>query len=312
MKVVFCGTPEIAVPALEALAEIAEIPGVVCQPDRPSGRGLKLSPPAVKKRALEMGLEVFQPTKMRDGSLARWMRDKQADVALVIAYGRILTEDSLAAPRLGCVNLHASLLPLYRGAAPIQRVLMDGQKETGVCLMQMDVGMDTGPILAEHRLAVLAEDDAESLAEKLGLLAAEVTRRELPRYFRGELTAQNQDHAHATHAPPITRDDSPLDWSKSAWQLVNQIRGLSPRPGATTSIRKLDAPPRLLKVISAKTSSLPLTLRAGEVGAEQGHLLVGTGLGLLEIVRAQLEGKKPADGRDLLNGRAVAPGDTLG
>ena len=216
MKVVFCGTPEIAVPALDALAEIAEIPGVVCQPDRPSGRGLKLNAPAVKKRALEMGLEVYQPTKMRDGSLGRWMREKQADAALVIAYGRILTLDSLKAPRLGCVNLHASLLPLYRGAAPIQRVLMDGRAETGVCLMQMDEGMDTGPVLAEHRLPILHEDDAATLTEKLGRLAAEVTRQEVPRFLRGELTPRNQDHSLATHAPPITREDSPLDWSKSA------------------------------------------------------------------------------------------------
>ncbi len=311
MKVVFCGTPEIAVPALEALAEIAEIPGVVCQPDRPSGRGLKLNPPAVKKRALEMGLEVYQPTKMRDGSLGQWMREKQADAALVIAYGRILTLDSLGAPRLGCVNLHASLLPLYRGAAPIQRVLMDGMTETGVCLMQMDEGMDTGPVLAEHRLPIMPEDNAGSLAEKLGRLAAQVTRQELPRFLRGELTARSQEHSLATHAPPITRDDSPLDWSKSSDQIVNHIRGLSPRPGATTQIKKIDASPRRLKLLDAKCSSLPLTLGAGEIGAEQGHLLVGTGQGLVEIVCAQLEGKKPAQGRDLLNGRTLGPGDTL-
>jgi methionyl-tRNA formyltransferase len=311
VKVVFCGTPEIAVPALEALAEIAEIPGVVCQPDRPSGRGLKMSPPAVKVRALQMGLEVHQPTKMRDGSFARWIREKEADAAVVIAYGRILTADSLQAPRLGCINLHASLLPEYRGAAPIQRALMDGRKETGVCLMQMDVGMDTGPVLAEHRIAIVREDNAETLALKLGRLAAEVIRLELPRFFRGELQPRAQDHTLSSHAPPITREDSPLNWMRSAAELIHQVQGLSPRPGATAKINKSDGSSRVLKVISAQSSQLPLQLRPGEVGAEQGHLLVGTGDGLFEILQAQLEGKKTASGRDLLNGRALQPGDIL-
>lgn len=311
MKVVFCGTPEIAVPALEALAEIAEIVGVVCQPDKPSGRGLKLKPPAVKKRALEMGLEVHQPTKMRDGSFAQWMRDKEADLALVIAYGRLLTEDTLRAPRLGCVNLHASLLPRYRGAAPIQRVIMDGEKETGVCLMQMDVGMDTGPVLAEHRLSIGEQETAGELAVRLGLLAAEVTRLELPRFVAGELTPIEQDHDLATHAPMITREDTPIDWKRSAAALCHQIRGLAPRPGAACSIPMPDGSSKRLKLLKAQLSRLPLQLSPGEVGAEQGHLLIGTGEGLLEVLEAQLEGKKAGSGRDLLNGRALVPGTRL-
>jgi methionyl-tRNA formyltransferase len=187
VRTIFCGTPEIAVPSLLALSEISEIVGVVCQPDRPAGRGMRLTPPAVKVAAERASWEVFQPTKMRDGSLARWMSDKRADLALVIAYGRILTADTLCAPRLGCLNLHASLLPRYRGAAPIQRALMNGERETGVCLMQMDEGMDTGPVLACHGLTITPDDDAGTLTEKLGQLAATVTRTELPRFFRGEL-----------------------------------------------------------------------------------------------------------------------------
>lgn len=311
MKVIFCGTPEIAVPALEALAEIAEIPGVVCQPDKPSGRGLKLKPPAVKKRALEMGLEVHQPTKMRDGSFAEWMREKDADLALVIAYGRLLTEDTLRAPRLGCVNLHASLLPLYRGAAPIQRAIMDGQSETGVCLMQMDAGMDTGPVLAEHRLSIGDQETASELAVRLGQLAADVTRQELPRFVAGELTVREQEHARATHAAMISRDDSPINWQHGAKEIGQQIRGLAPRPGATCAIQSPDGSVKRLKLLKSQLSQLPLKLAPGEVGAEQGHLLIGTGNGLLEVLEAQLEGRKASSGRDLLNGRALVPGTLL-
>ena len=147
MRALFFGTPEIAVPALDALCEVADVVGVVCQPDRPAGRGMKLRPPPVKRRALERGLEVVQPTKIRRGPFVEWVQEKQADVALVIAYGRILRSNVLTAPRCGCMNLHASLLPRYRGAAPINWAVVGGESETGVCLMQMDEGMDTGPCL---------------------------------------------------------------------------------------------------------------------------------------------------------------------
>lgn len=311
MKVIFCGTPEIAVPSLNALVEICDVVGVVCQPDRPSGRGMKLRPPAVKARALELELPVFQPTKMKDGSLAAWIREKDADAALVIAYGRILTLESLQAPRLGCVNLHASLLPEYRGAAPIQRVLMDGKSETGVCLMQMDEGMDTGDVLACHRLGIEQDDNAGTLAVKLGELAAKVTRTEMPRFLRGDLSSTPQDHESATHAPPIGKADQPLSFKRTAEELCHQVRGLAPRPSATTHIERENEAPRRLKVLSATLSDLPLQLGPGEVAAEQGRLVVGTRNGLLEIVTAQVEGKKPQSGRDLLNGRVLREGDRL-
>lgn len=311
MRAIFCGTPEIAVPSLEALSEIAEIVGVVCQPDRPRGRGMKLSPPPVKARALELGFEVYQPTKVRDGSLARWMREKEADLALVIAYGRILTTETLGAPRLGCLNLHASLLPELRGAAPIQRALMAGKTRTGVCLMQMDEGMDTGDVLACHELPILPEDDAGSLAVKLGQLAATVTREELPRFFRGELLAHEQDESQATHAPPLSKEDAQIDWNRPAEEVVNQIRGLAPRPGASAFINRDGAPPRLLKVLSARTWGTDESLPPGRVLSASKHLLVGTAGLPVELLRAQAEGKKPQGATDLQNGRVLLEGDSL-
>lgn len=309
MRAVFFGTPEISVPSLDALASMFEVVGVVCQPDRPAGRGMQLRAPAVKARALELGLDVYQPEKVRDGSLVRYLQERSPDFALVIAYGRILDERVLAAPRLGCVNLHASLLPLYRGAAPIQRALIDGQPETGVCLMQMDAGMDTGPVLATHRLPITDGDDAGSLFDKLALLAAEVTRVELPRFVAGELQPAPQDHARATHAPPIERSDTWLDPAMPAEALVNRVRGLSPRPGARIEIHRGDEPPRMLRV--ARAHAEPGELPVGRVQISGGRLLVGTGRGLFSIDEAQLEGRKQLPARDLLSGRALQEGDLL-
>lgn len=312
VRAIFCGTPEIAVPSLEALAEVAEIVGVVCQPDRPAGRGMKLHAPAVKTRALALGLDVYQPEKVRDGAFARWMQEKDADLALVIAYGRILTADTLRGPRLGSVNLHASLLPEFRGAAPIQRALMAGKTETGVCLMQMDEGMDTGDVLACHKLPILPEDDAGSLALKLGTLAATVTREELPRFFRGELQPQKQDESRATYAPPISKDNTHIDWNLSPEAVLGQVRGLSPRPGATTHIIRDGSPKRLLKINSAKIWQTPEALRPGSVLFAGRHILVGTSGLPLEILKAQPEGKKLQSAEDLQNGRVLLQGDVLG
>jgi len=270
---------------------------------------MQLKAPAVKVRALELGIDVYQPEKVRDGSLARYLEERAADFALVIAYGRILDERVLRAPRLGCVNLHASLLPLYRGAAPIQRALMDGQRETGVCLMQMDAGMDTGPVLATHRLNITDSDGAGSLFEKLGHLAAEVTRVELPRFVRGELSAVEQDHASATHAPPIGRADTWLDPERPAEELAHRVRGLSPRPGARIEIERGDVAPRNLRI--ARAHAEPGTLPVGRVQVSGGRLLVGTGQGHLVIDEAQLEGRKQLPARDLISGRALQDGDVL-
>src|SRR5450432_2108021 len=181
VRAVFFGTPAIAVPALRALAEVAEIVGVVCQPDRPAGRGLKLQPPAVKTAALELGYAVHQPVKVKTGNLDQWLSDRAPDVALVLAYGRILPSAVLSAPRRGCMNLHASLLPRWRGAAPINWSIMHGDHETGVCLMQMDEGLDTGPVYARRAIAIGDQETAGELAERLAATSAQLVREVLAR-----------------------------------------------------------------------------------------------------------------------------------
>ncbi len=311
MKAIFCGTPAIAVPSLIALSRIAEIVGVVCQPDRPQGRGMKTTPPAVKIAALELGLDVFQPEKVRDGTLAAWMEGKQADLALVIAYGRILDRRCLDAPRLGCLNLHASLLPKYRGAAPIQRALMNGERESGVCLMQMDEGMDTGPLLAVHRLAIEPDDNAGSLALKMSELAAEVTRVEIPRAFLGSLVHQAQPEQGVSHAHPITKQDTALDFTRPAPDLRNLVRGLAPQPGAAALLHRKGEAPRGIKLLEVRVATEDAPVTPGSIVVAAGSLLVGTGTFPLEIREAKIEGKRALSSQDLMNGRLLLEGDSL-
>lgn len=306
MRAIFFGTPEIAVPALHALAEVAEIVAVVSQPDRPAGRGLQLAMPAVKRAALERGLPVHQPKAVKTGALATWVREHTVDVALVMAYGRILPLDVLNAPRVGSLNLHASLLPKYRGAAPIQWSIIRGEREAGISLMHMDEGMDTGPVYHRAAIAIEPDEDAGHLAERLSQLAADVTRQQLPRAVAGELVAVPQDHAAASYAPPIDNELRRVDWTQSAANIACLVRGLSPRPSAVTTLRGKQL--KLLEVQPLAGTSV----EPGEVIVQSAGPCVGTGDGALLVVRAQLQGKRPASGRDLVNGRVVGPGDRLG
>lgn len=308
IRSVFFGTPAIAIPALRALAETTELLQVVCQPDRPAGRGLELNEPPVKLAAIELAVPVHQPTKVKTGELEAWLRAVQADVAVVLAYGRILPRGVLAAPRRGCMNLHASLLPKYRGAAPIQWAIVAGETETGVSLMQMDEALDTGPVFSRRAIGIGPEETAGELAERIAELAAVVVREDLPRAVSGELVAVPQDDALASHAPLIAREHTRIDWSRSARELVDLVRGMAPRPGAHTRVRD-----KHLRVTAARVSGQSLSGPAGTVGLGIGReLLVATGSGSLEILRAQLEGKKELAAADLLNGRALGPGDALG
>ena len=250
MRALFFGTPAIAVPALDALASVADIAGVVCQPDRPAGRGLALQPPPVKLRALEMGLSVVQPQKVRTPEFAAWVRETAADVALVVAYGRILPLAVLEAPRRGCLNLHASILPRYRGAAPITWAIVRGETETGISLMQMDEGMDTGPVLSIHRLPIGPETTAGELTLALGALAADVVRADLARALNGELPAVPQDHAAATMAPILDKENGRIDWRQPAQAVHDHVRGMSPWPGAFTT-----AGGKVLKVLESRVGA---------------------------------------------------------
>lgn len=309
MRAVFFGTPELAVPALEALVQVAEVVGVVCQPDRPAGRGLELRAPAVKQAALRLGLDVFQPIKVKTG-LDAWLSERAPDVAVVLAYGRILPPSVLIAPRRGCINLHASLLPRYRGAAPINWCIARGETLTGISLMQMDEGLDTGPVYTERSVPIGPEETAGELAGKLAELAAVMVREDLPRVVAGELRATPQDEAAATWAPPITREHTRLDWERPAPELAALIRGMAPRPGAHTTLRGKN-----LRVARARVLSLSGPIAAttpGSVAIVGRDLLVQTGQGVLQILRAQLEGRKELDAPELINGRVLRAGDVLG
>jgi methionyl-tRNA formyltransferase len=309
MRAVFFGTPQIAVSALRALTQVAEVAAVVCQPDRPSGRGLKLATPPVKEAALELGLDVHQPTKVRTGELAAWLRDKQADVALVMAYGRILPADVLGAPRRGAMNLHASLLPRYRGAAPINWAIVHGEAQTGISLMQMDEGLDTGPVFSRHVVDLTETETAGSLTEKLAALAAEVVLADLAAAVEGKLVAQPQDEALATHAPLIERHHLQVDWARSADEISRLVRGMAPRPGAFTLLGG-----KVLRLHEARPTPAPIPPGAppGTVSVLGKRAVVATGQGTLEIVNAQLEGKKALMAADLINGRVLTEGLVLG
>jgi methionyl-tRNA formyltransferase len=309
MRAIFFGTPEIAVPSLRALASVADVAAVVCQPDRPAGRGLKLHPPAVKVAAGELGTPIVQPTKIRTPDFLAWLTEQRADVAVVLAYGRILPGPVLVAPVHGCLNLHASILPRYRGAAPIQWAIARGETETGVSLMQMDEGLDTGPVYSVRRIAIGADETAGELAVRLGVLAAEMVRDDVPRVVRGELTAVPQDNAAATSAPPLEKNQGRIDWSKPAAEVHNHVRAMTPWPSAFTQIGG-----KLLKVLTTRRSALagarepPGTVMA----ADSSGVIVACGEGVLELVRGQLEGRKALEARDLVAGRTLARGARLG
>lgn len=308
-RAVFMGTPQFAVPCLEALSELAEVVGVVCQPDKPVGRGLELTAPPVKKRALELGLTVVQPTKLKTGEFAQWLRQQDADVALVVAYGRILPKDVLSAPRLGCVNVHASLLPKYRGAAPITWAVVNGEPETGVTLMRMDEGMDTGDMLELFPTPVGEHETAGELSERLSALGALAVRKGLPKYVAGQYTPIKQDHTKATTAPMLQKSDGKIDWSKPARAVHDHVRGMTPWPGAFTTARG-----KPLKVHATTVTDVP-SPRATPgtvVLADKHRVVVACGERGIELARVQLEGKKPVSGPDWFLGRGVAEGDRLG
>ncbi len=309
MRAVFFGTPQIAVPALRALTQVAEVTAVVCQPDRPSGRGLKMAAPPIKDAALELGLSVHQPTKVRTGELAAWLREQRADVALVMAYGRILPAEVLSAPRRGAMNLHAALLPRYRGAAPINWLIVNGEARTGISLMQMDEGLDTGPVYSRHALDLTETETAGSLAERIATLGAHVVRADLAAAVDGTLQAEPQDETLASHAPLIERHHLQIDWTKSALEISRLVRGMAPRPGAFTLLGG-----KVLRIHEARPLQGPMPVNAapGTLSILGKRALIATGSGNLELVSAQLEGKKALMAVDLINGRVLAEGTQLG
>jgi len=309
-RAVFFGTPAFAVPCLDALAEVAEVVAVVAQPDKPAGRGNVVTPVPTKVWALSRGVELQQPTKLRDGTVAAWLRALDLDVAVVVAYGRILPPEVLAAPRRGCVNVHASLLPRHRGAAPIQWAIMAGDAETGVTLMQMDVGLDTGPMLATLSTPIDPNETAAVLSTRLSALGAALVKTELPRFLDGTLRPTSQDDALATLAPILTKDLARIDWKRTARHIHDQVRGLQPWPGTSTTLGA-----RRLIVSQTRCDDPPAVLGGvpGEVVAvTKDTIWVATGEGLVALVELQLEGKRRMSAREFLGGHPLRVGALLG
>jgi methionyl-tRNA formyltransferase len=312
-RAIFFGTPALAVPTLQALTTVAEVVLVVSQPDKPVGRGLRLSPTPIKAYALEHGLEVLQPIKVRTPDFAQSLHALRADVAVVIAYGRILPKAVLEAPRLGCLNIHASLLPKLRGAAPIQWAILQREPETGVCLMQMDEGMDTGAVLACERTPILASETAGELGERLSRLGGSLIARELPRFVRGELTPEPQDHANATHAPMLTKEHGRIDWQRSALELDALVRGLSPWPGAFSVLDETRVRIHRAHVLdadaSASSAGSPADAGAGTiVRADRHGIEVACGRGVLVIDELQEDGRRRLSAEQFCAGHAKLAG----
>jgi methionyl-tRNA formyltransferase len=313
-RALFFGSPAFAVPSLEALHAIADVAAVVCQPDKPAGRGLALSTPPVKARALALGLPIIQPTKLKTGEFGAWVRAQNVDVALVVAYGRLLPADVLAGPRLGCVNVHASLLPKYRGAAPIAWAVVNGELETGITLMKLDAGMDTGPTFARGSTAIQAEETAGELSARLARLGEEAVRLWLPKYVAGECVLEPQDDAKKTTAPMLTKEDGRMDWSRHAKAVHDHVRGMSPWPGAFTTARGRTVKVHATRVLGDVTL---LGLRGGShpgaiVLADKSRVLVACGEGWVELTAVQPEGRRAMSGSEWAMGRGVVEGDVLG
>ena len=309
MRIVFMGTPDFARVSLQSLVEAGLRPvAVVTQPDKPRGRGYTLTPPPVKVYAEEQGIPVHQPETLRGGAFDPTLSELAPDLIVVVAYGKILPLSVLNAPRHGCINVHGSLLPAYRGAAPMQRAIMDGCAETGVTTMYMAEGLDTGDMLLVGKTAIEDDDNFESIHDKLAAQGAEVLLRTIEAIQAGTLTRIPQNEAEATYAAKIEKADCLIDFSKDARAVHNQIRGLSPIPLSFTHLPG----GKLLKVTEARVGALPTSGRPGEVlAADNNGITVACGSGSVTLVRVVPEGKKPMAAADFVRGRGCAAGDML-
>ena len=303
LRVIFLGTPAFAVPSLEGVvASGAELVAVVCQPDRPKGRGLELQAPPTKLWAEARGIPVHQPEKVRQGRLRALLEPYRPDLLVVTAYGRILPKEVLDLPPLGALNGHASVLPKYRGAAPIQWAVARGETVTGVTVMQMDEGLDTGDIRLVRTLAIAPEETAAELHDRLAVLAGDALREAIERLSRDELPRMPQEHAQSTLAPLLSKEDAELDWTRPARELACRVRGFTPWPGA---VLRLSGKPLKVHVARAVAGEG----EPGRVVAVGDVLRLATADGLLELVEVQPEGKRRMAVRDFLAGYRMAIGD---
>lgn len=315
LRVVYMGTPDFAVPALEALVDSHhQVVGVFTQPDRKSGRGKKLRRPPVKKVAEGAGVPVFQPKRVRGNdeafeTLSAW----NPDVVVVAAYGQILPERILEVPRLGCINIHASLLPKYRGAAPINWAIVEGEDQTGVTIMQMDVGLDTGPMLESHAVDISRQMTAQELHDRLADLGGEVIVGALDRLAAGELEPTPQDDSESSYASMLSKEDGRIDWTKTNVQIVDHIRGFNPWPGAFAFHEPDgddgDAQTRIKFHRARPVDGAGQPGEVLEADASAGRLVIAAGQGAVECVEVQAPGRKAMGPRDFLNGYEISTGD---
>jgi methionyl-tRNA formyltransferase len=312
LKIIFMGTAAIASPVLRALAQQPEVRllAVVTQPDRPQGRALKIQPPPVKIEACRLSLPVLQPETARRPEFAQQLSALHPDMIVVAAYGQLLPQSVLSLPPFGCLNVHTSLLPKYRGAAPIQWAIINGETETGVTIMKMDAGLDTGEIISQQTTPIQAEDNALTLHDRLAGIGAELLVKTIPAYVSGQAQPRKQPAEGASYARKLTREDGLLDWEKSAIELWRRIRGLNPWPGAYTWLPKRITP-AMLKIWNAFPEEglrgIPGQIMPG-TGKE---LLVACGTGGLRITTLQREGGRRLSAQEFLAGCPLHPGECL-
>lgn len=306
LKLVFCGTPQFAVPTLEAVAAAGhEVALVVAQPDRAAGRGMQMQTGAVKAAAARLRIPVVQPEKIKHNAEFRERLEQIAPEAiLVVAYGRIIPDWMLTLPRFGCINLHGSLLPKYRGAAPIQWAIADGEQTTGVTTMHLDAGLDTGPILLACAVPICPSETASDLFATLAGVGASLMVETLAGLDAGTVSPVQQDHAAATLAPILTRDDGRMDFRRSASDLVNRWRGFHPWPGAFATLRGR-------KLTVHRVGAVEGTAEPGELIVNGDRLLAGCGTGLLELIEVQMEGKKRMPASEFLRGFQIKSGERV-
>lgn len=310
MRLVFCGTPRFAVPTLEKLVEAGHsVPLVVTQPDRPRGRGMELAVSPVKEAARRLNIAVQQPAAIKNNAEFReQLASISPDAIIVVGYGRIIPPWMINLPHFGNLNLHGSLLPKYRGAAPIQWAIANGESVTGVTTMRIDAGLDTGDILMQDELPIGAEDTAETLGPRLAAIGAALMVDTLDGLDTGEIQPIPQDHSQATLAPILKREDGRMDFARTAKELCNRLRGFQPWPGAFTTFKG-----KTTQVHRARPARDSASLAPGDVAAEGGRLFVGCGQGtLLELVELQVEGKRRMTAQEFINGYQPKPGGHLG
>lgn len=307
MNIVFMGTPEFSVGCFKRLiADGHNVMAAYTQPDKPKGRGHSMMPTPVKEAALECGVPVYQPTTFKDEAVIEQLKGLAPELIIVVAYGKILPQSVLSLPEHGCINIHASLLPAYRGAAPIQWCVLNGEKSTGITSMQMDAGLDTGDMLIKREIEIGENETSGELHDRLAELGAEVMSETICALENGKLSPQKQDDSLSNYASMLSKALCPIDWSKSASEIHNQVRGLSPWPVATTMLNG-----KLIKIHSSKKLE-GNGGKCGEVTDNKGRLIVSCGTGLLEIAILQTEGKRAMSAKDFLVGNKIDIGEVFG